>query len=105
MNNNPITVSVKPLHLALGVGAIVIAIVALPIINSIYTSAYPPAGSVRRQMIDHCVENDGITSRWFSADVERCVAFQSVTGDFRKAKATAPVKIQREYKVVKDSPF
>jgi hypothetical protein len=106
MENEPIIISIKPVHLALGVGAIVIAIVALPFINSVYTSAYPPSGSVRRQMIDYCVDQ-GDTSRWSTRDVERCVAYQTVTGAFRKAVLgdSPPVRQQTYKKVTADSPF
>jgi hypothetical protein len=68
---------IKPVHLAIAVGAIIAAIVALPMISSAYDTAYPPVGSVRRSMIDKCAEKTTF-SRWSKSDVEICLAYESL---------------------------
>ena len=69
--------TIKPIHLAIAAGAIIIAIIALPMINSAYNTAYPPVGSVQRSMIDKCAEEDSF-SRWSKSDVEMCLAYESL---------------------------
>ena len=69
--------TIKPVHLAIAVGAIIVAIIALPMISSAYETAYPPIGFVRRSMIDKCAEEPSF-SRWVKNDVEMCLAVEGL---------------------------
>lgn len=72
-----ISSTVKPIHIALGVGAIILSVIALPMISSAYNTAYPPVGSMARSMIDKCAEESNF-SRWSKSDVEICLAYEGI---------------------------
>jgi hypothetical protein len=69
--------TITPKHLAIAVVAIIVAVIALPMINASYEMAYPPVGSVRRMMMDTCAE-ERTFNRWSSSQVEMCLAYQRV---------------------------
>jgi hypothetical protein len=70
--------TITPIHLAIAVTVVVIAIVALPMINSAYETAYPPPGSTKRFIIDQCDEKDASFSRWSSENVHDCLTMYSL---------------------------
>jgi len=65
---------VKPIHIALGVGAIIVAMVVLPIASSIWNRAYPPIGSTERFLVDECVKQEGPDVRWDAQALAQCKA-------------------------------
>ena len=72
------TSSVKPIHIALGVGAIIIAMIALPIASAAYKHAYPEYGTRERSMMDECVEQAGPGVRWNVERLEQCKAYNAI---------------------------
>ena len=68
-------ITITPLHLGIAVAAIIVAVIALPMINAAYDMAYPPIGSTRRAMIDHCAK-DPTFIRWSSDQVAMCLAVE-----------------------------
>ena len=67
--------TITPVHLGIAVAAIIVVVIALPMINAAYDMAYPPVGSVRRMMMDTCAE-ERTFNRWSSSQVEVCLAYQ-----------------------------
>jgi hypothetical protein len=70
-------VTIKPIHLAIAVGAIVLTLVLLPFLFSWLSEAYPPAGTARRWAVDKCDEE--YVSRWIASQREPCVALKLLT--------------------------
>lgn len=68
--------TIKPVHLAIAVAAIIAVVIALPMINAAYDMAYPPVGSVRRTMIDRCAEQQSSFNRWSADEVKVCLAYE-----------------------------
>lgn len=66
--------TVKPVHIALGVGAIIIAMIVLPIASTMWDRAYPPIGSTERFLVDECAAKEGDGVRWDAEALARCKA-------------------------------
>ena len=66
--------AVKPVHIALGVAAIIIAMIVLPIASTMWDRAYPPIGSTERFLVDECAAKEGDDVRWDAEALARCKA-------------------------------
>ena len=73
---------IKPLHLGLSVGAIMLTIFLTPFIYSAWEYAYPEAGSLRRQIVDRCAATGA--NRWSAASMAPCLASERVTAPYRR---------------------
>ena len=72
------TSSVKPIHIALGVGAIILAMIVLPIATTAYNRAYPTVGSTEEFLVEECVEQEGPSVRWNAEALAECKAVNNM---------------------------
>ena len=55
---------VKPIHIAIGVGVIVAAMIGVPMFSKAYNRAYPEYGTGERFRVDECAKQEGDQVRW-----------------------------------------
>jgi hypothetical protein len=68
----------KPIHIALGVGAIILTMIVLPIATTAYNRAYPTVGSAEEFMVEQCVEQEGASIRWKPEALAECKAVNNM---------------------------
>ena len=70
----------KPGRLFAAVGAVIIAIVAAPILQEVYADAHPDPGTRYGRAFENCVE-DGV-SRWSRDDMRLCMAMARASREY-----------------------
>jgi hypothetical protein len=63
---------VKPIHIAIGVGVIVAAMIGVPLFSAAYNRAYPEYGTVERFLVDECAKQQGEMVRWNAEALAMC---------------------------------
>lgn len=63
---------VKPIHIALGAGVIVIVMIGVPMFSKAYNRAYPEYGTGERFRVDECAKQEGEKIRWDAEALAMC---------------------------------
>lgn len=70
--------TVKPIHIALGVDAIIIALIGVPMFSNAYNRAYPEYGTGERFRVDECAKQEGDKIRWDAEALAICKAYNGI---------------------------
>lgn len=69
---------VKPIHIAIGVGVIVAAMIGVPMFSNAYNRAYPEYGTGERFRVDECAKQNGDKIRWDAEALAICKAYNGI---------------------------